>query len=281
MTIWDNSYRETSNVLKIKSDAEAVQNIYRRANTNLPLACELSRFIEKAKAVADSWISESGEGLPYADIFSAMHMKRLAQAIIPLNEHPDKSKYLRRLTAGEVDFFKRVESSAKNALWELELWSLLQSRCPASDLQDPPDIVLRLSGGALGIACKKIYSERNVEKVLSQAVRQVKDFEVGIAALNIDDLTPADTVLRVNTEAEMARLLQQPCEEFLQRHERHFRKYLSKGRLVAALVSIHVIADVKEWKASLNNSRQSVIWTIPGLSPDKESLLEQFRQIVV
>jgi hypothetical protein len=94
------------------------------------------------------------------------------------------------------------------------------------------------AGGTLGIACKKVYSEQNFEKTLSQAVKQVKDFEIGIVAINIDDVTPADTVLNVRNHQEMNRKLQGLCEGFLQRHERHLRKYLSKERLVAALISI-------------------------------------------
>jgi hypothetical protein len=137
-------------------------------------------------------------------------------------------------------------------------------------LQDPPDIVLNFNVGNLGIACKKIYSEKNVEKTLSQAVEQVEDFEVGVVAMNIDDLTPADTVLRVSNQREMDSILQRHSAEFLQRHERHFRKYLSKGRLVAALVSVHVIADVAEWRVRYNNSRQSTFWSIPGLDPARK-----------
>jgi hypothetical protein len=278
--IWDGSDYTTSKLSKIKAQAEAVQSLYESANVELPRTCGLAAFIGRAKEVADKWAADS-RSLSKGDIFAAMHMMRLAQAILPLREYPGKFKYLTKLTAGEVDFFKRIKSDAKDVIWELELWSVLRSRCTASDLQDPPDIVIRLNGGRLGIACKKIYSEKNIEKVLSQAVAQVKDFEVGMVAVNIDDLIPPDTMLQVDTEAEMIRLLLKQCEDFLGRHERHFRKYLSRGRIAAAFIRVHVIAAVREWKVELNNSGQSLVWTVPGLSPSKKSLFEQFRQAMV
>ena len=107
------------------------------------------------------------------------------------------------------------------------------------------------------------------------------DFDVGVVALSLDELTPRDTVLRVRNQMEMDRFLHKHTDEFLARHERHFRKYLSSGRLVSALVSVSVIAHVLNWKVQFNNARASVAWTIPGLAPKKESLLKQFRDIAV
>jgi hypothetical protein len=105
------------------------------------------------------------------------------------------------------------------------------------------------------------------EKTLSRAVAQVKGFEIGVVAINIDDVIPADNILKVQTGAQMERMLQAPCEEFLTRHDRHFRKYLSQERLVAAVVSIHCIAE--EWEPRFNNSHQSIVWTFPDISPEK------------
>ena len=99
--------------------------------------------------------------------------------------------------------------------------------------------------------------------------------------VNLDELTPPDTILRVRNQMEMDGFLHKHTDEFLARHERHFRKYLSSGRLVSALVSVSVIAHVLDWKVQFNNARASVAWTIPGLAPEKEALLNQFRDIAV
>jgi hypothetical protein len=58
------------------------------------------------------------------------------------------------------------------------------------------------------------------------------------------------------------------------------RRYLSGGRLVAALASVHVVADVRSWDVRFNNARQSTIWTIPGLAPAKAILTKQFETII-
>jgi hypothetical protein len=278
----ESSDRRKTTFVHIKARAQEIAALYVDAGLKLPPTCALARLIENAKILSDRWLMNEMEGLSIVHAFHAMHLQRIADATLSLARVPERERYLESLTAGELDFFHRGASPAKDTLWELELWSLLRERRSAADLKDPPDIVLALGAKTLGIACKKIYSEKNVEKVLSQAVAQVEgSHDVGIAALNLDELTPANTVLKVNTEREMSQKLQNHCTEFIQRHERHFRKYLSTGRLVAALVSVHVIADVGEWDVPFNNCRQSTVWVIPGLVAEKETLVRQFQRIVV
>ncbi|MEO6202797.1 MAG: hypothetical protein ABIU05_17440, partial [Nitrospirales bacterium] len=56
----------------------------------------------------------------------------------------------------------------------------------------------------------------------SEAVGQVEgDFDVEVVALNLDDLTPSDTILSVRTKMEMENFLQKHTDDFLVRHERH------------------------------------------------------------
>ncbi len=278
----ESSVRYKTNFVQVKARAHEIEQLYASVALTMSPVCGLAKLIENAKTLSDKWLMNDLEQTSTINAFYALHLQRVADAVLTLADVPDKKRYLRKLMSGEIDFFSRGPSQAKSFLWELELWSLLRERGAEAILEDPPDIVITLSGKTLGIACKKIFSENNVEKVLSEAVNQVKDcYDVGVVAINIDDLTPGNMVLKVNTEREMAHLLQDVCAKFLSRHERHFRKYLSTGRLVAALVAVHVIADVKEWEVAINNSRQSTVWTIPGLAPEKESLLHQFQQIIL
>ena len=194
---------------------------------------------------------------------------------------PDRSYYLNRLTSGELDFFKRVESDAKNVFWELEFASSLRARCPGLELRDPSDIVIPLLQGQLGVACKKIYSENNIEKTLSVAVSQVKDFDVGLVALNLDELLPSDAVAKARSQRDLAHMLQAPLGEFLQRHDRHFRKYLSRERIIAAVVVIHSIADMPFWEPRFDVVAEALIWSFPDLTSEKQSLLDEFRRAVI
>ncbi|MGH9958893.1 MAG: hypothetical protein ACREBC_17495 [Pyrinomonadaceae bacterium] len=149
-------------------------------------------------------------------------------------------------------------------------------------LFEPPDIIIDFDGSRLGISCKKLYSEKNVEKVLSGAVEQIEDqFDFGIVAINLDDLIPADQVLRVAAEGHMRQLLIGLNDEFLRRHERHFKKYLASGRLASALVSTTVIAEVLKWRVPFNNARQWTGWTIPGLALLKNQVLNRFYNSVI
>jgi hypothetical protein len=276
------SNRKKTNLLHVKSRAKEIQDLYASAGLTMAPTCGLARLIGNAKALADRWLSNQTADSSMVDVFYAIYLDRLADAILPLRDVPAREKYLNALTTGDLDCFSRQGSYAKNIFWELELWAILRRSCPSASLQDPPDIVLTLAGGTIGVACKKIYSENNVEKVLSEAVGQVEaDFSVGVVALSLDELVPPKTVLRVRNKMEMDRLLHKHTDEFVARHERHFRKYLSSGRLVSAVVSVSVIAHVLEWKVQFNNARSSMVWTIPGLPPEKETLLKQFRDIAV
>lgn len=276
------SNRKKTNFLQVKARAKEIEGLYAKAGLKMSPACGLAQMIGNAKALADRWLCNQTDCSSMFDAFCALHLDRIAEAILPLRDVPGSKKYLKDLMSGELDFFGRQPSFAKNIFWEVELWSILRRSCPSTSLKDPPDISLQLSGGSLGVSCKKIYSEKNVEKVLSEAVGQVKaGFDVGVVAFNLDDLTPPDTILRVRNKAEMDRSLQRYTDDFLVRHERHFRKYLASGRVVSVLVSVHVIAHVQNWNVQFNNSRSAVAWTIPGLTSEKEVLLQQFRDIAV
>jgi len=82
--------------------------------------CGLARLIENAKHLSDRWLTQL-EGMSIVNAFYAMHLQRVADAVLPLKAVAARKKYLRRLTAGELDFFHRGASEAKDALWELEL----------------------------------------------------------------------------------------------------------------------------------------------------------------
>jgi hypothetical protein len=276
--VTDRSERSGFHVVEIKADAARVRDLYKEAGVDLPPECELSQFIDTATALADKWLKSNETRMPYSEIFATMHMLRISKAILTLNGHPRRAHYLTRLT-GEVNFFKRVESESKDILWELELWEVLRRRAEGR-LEDPPDIVLDFAEGQLGIACKKIYSEGNFEKNLSRAVGQTKGFDAGVVALNIDQFSAADTVLKASSEAAMVAILREPCYDFLRRHERYFKKYLSQQRLIAVLVSIHVIVDLEGHETRFHNSHQSIVWAMPGLAGTKATLLEHFKGVL-
>ncbi len=263
--------------LAIKDKAKAIEQLYTTNQIPLPTTSDLARLIEDAKALSDSWITNRINDTPMTTLFRVGHLDRIAEAILPLADVPDRSKYLTAFSSGSLDLLKRVRSPAKDLLWEVELWSTLRRRSFNATLQEPPDLVVRFEDSTVGIACKKLYSEKHVQNVFSQAVDQIEStFSFGIVAINLDDLVPPDQILKSPTQKLMGQFIDNLNVRFIQRHERHFRKYLASGRILSALVSTSVLADVYAEHTRFNNARQVNVWTIPGLSKEKEKQLRRF-----
>jgi hypothetical protein len=215
--------------------------------------------------------------LPVDTLFSVALFNRIADAVLPLGAVRERTRYLIALNSGNLDLLQRTKSHAKNVLWELELWSILRRRNFDTFLEEPPDIVVRFEDSKIGIACKKLYSDKHVQNVLSQAVAQIEPtFDFGIVAVNLDELVPPDKILRTPTPEEMSQYIDSLNSRFLSSHERHFGKYLRAGRLISAFISTCALADVYRGRTRLNFARQSTIWTISGLRPDKERALMKF-----
>ena len=100
-------------------------------------------------------------------------------------------------------------------------------------------------------------------------------------AFNIDDLLPKNYVIRANNQEQSGRLINQMNLKFIRHHERHFRKYLSSGRVLSAFVSTCVLVETPEGEAKLNNQRQSTIWMIPGLETKKEAIFKKLYNQVM
>ena len=127
-SVLEGSSTNKTNFLHVKSRAKEIEDLYASAGLAMSPTCGLAQLIENAKTLADRWLSNQTADSSMIDVFYA---------------------------------FSRQDSYAKNIFRELELRAILRRRCLSTSLQDPPDIVLTLAGGTLGIACKKIYSENN------------------------------------------------------------------------------------------------------------------------
>jgi hypothetical protein len=209
-------------------------------DNSLPLAptCDLKHLIDDAMALSDAWLMDNKDETGMKLVFRVSVLDRIADAILPLSDVPERTKYLSVLASGNLDLQKRSRSLAKDILWELELWSTLRRRSFIATLREPPDIVVAFEDAAVGIACKKLYSENNVEKVLSEAVEQIEaTFDFGILAVNLDDLTLPDHILKAPTQQAMGKFIDNLNVAFLQRHKRHFKKYLASGRVISALAA--------------------------------------------
>lgn len=268
---------ESDKYLEIKEKAKGLEDLYEKTGILLPPKCGLSRLIEDAKMLSDLWLT-SPDSISKELLFRAAFLSRIADALLPLADVPDRFKHLKLLTSGTIDLHQRQRSLAKDTLWELDLWSVLLKRGFEANLVEPPDLVVQFQGSKIGIACKKFYSEFNVGKVLSQAVQQLEaSCDCGIVALNLDDLTASRQILSASTVESMAKFLQDLNVAFLFRHKRPLLKYLKSQRILAVLVSTSVLADITKNKARLTESQQITVWGVPGLTSEKSHQLENFR----
>ncbi len=275
-TVSDSSTLSSQTYLQIKDKALALERLYGDNEVALPDGCDLARLIADAKSLSDQWLTDHTK-LQMTLLFRAINLDRIADAVLPLQSVTDRAKYLRSLTSSSLDSLDRQTSSAKNILWELELWSILRGHGLDAALQEPPDIVVSFEGLEVGLACKKFYSEKHVQNVLSKAVAQIESsFELGIVAVNLDDLIPENRILRTATHQSMSQYIADFNASFIRSHERHFRRYLATGRVISALVSTSVLADVQHGWPRVNYARQSTVWIIPGLKAEKEKQLKRF-----
>jgi len=278
------NYSQTSSqkYLDIKAKAQRVEKLYKDRNIRLSKTSDLAQLIEEAKAFPDDWLLGRHKECTPERLFRTGLLDRIATAILALEDEPNVAEHLRDLSSGPLNLLDRDQSRAKDILWELELLSILKRRAFDASLKEPPDIVINTGDASIGIACKKIYSEKHVEKVLSNAVHQIEpDFDVGIVAVNIDDLLPPNALLTSKDQANMSGYLNELNAKFIRKHERYLRKYLSSGRIISAMVSTSCLADVRDGRTRFNSAMQITVWTIPGLEPGKNEQLRKFYRVLM
>ncbi|MGH7180897.1 MAG: hypothetical protein ACREJN_02850 [Nitrospiraceae bacterium] len=270
------SQSSTWTYLQTKEKAKAIEKLYADNNILLPPDCALANLVSDAKTLSDAWLMDKKEIANWQLLFSVSSLDRIADAVLPLANVPDRVKYLTVLTSGDLDLLQRDQSTAKDILWELELWARLRRRGFSATLCEP-DIVVHFEDATVGIACKKFYSDNNVGKVLSEGVGQIEaTHDFGILALNLDDLIPGGGILPSTTQAAMGRRIEQINNEFLVKHKRHFLRYLQPGRVISAMVSTTLLADLSAHKPSFNIASQMTVWAVPGLTSMKKQQLDRF-----
>lgn len=266
---------QSSTYAHVKGRAVELLERLRANGLDVRRSSSIQSLARRVSELSDAWLCNELHTVTFDHVLAMLQIDRIATAALgipPTNE----AALLKDLLNGNLDLLKREQSKAKDTLWELELLRILTTHGIPAELREP-DILFTLSGPTLGVACKKIYSEGNVSKVISKAVSQIeRDAEFGIVALNIDDLLPLDVLLKAETTEKMTKSLVDIVQDFMARHERPFRRYLQPGRAMALITSCSTIADLSDVKARFVNARQSVAWSIPGMTPDKERQLDEF-----
>lgn len=260
----------------VKGMAEEVKELYFLHKISIPAQSSLNQLIEAAIQLSDSWFLDDADSISMPTLLRAFHIFRIAKAVLSLKAEPNIDLHLRKLTSGDLNLLDRKPSTAKNFLWEIELFCALKTHGVYPKLTEP-DLQILIQGSLISFACKKIYSEKNFAKTLSTAVAQIeRSKNNGIVAINIDELLPFRNFLTGNTHQSTNKLLQKINERFINKHDFYLRKYLTSGRIISCIVSSSIIADVKDAPTRLNNVSQMTFWTIPTLSSSRQNLINEF-----
>lgn len=264
------SAERTNTFEVVGGSAVRLRGLYEEHGLALRKSPTLLALIEDTEALAAALPDER----TFNQLFSALQFQRIAEAILPLAGKSQAREKLEETLDGGINLFCRKRSKAKDTLWELELHRVL-SDCGIETTFAEPDLMLALAGSSTGVACKKLYSEANVEKVLSQAIGQIeRNCSSGIVALDIEDLLPENAILQVPNSTGMAVRLNAHNDGFMQRHERYLRKYLEPGRAISVVVSCGAMVDILDRSPRFYTARQTTMWNIPNHNPSQSSQVE-------
>lgn len=256
--VW--TYRE------IADRSEAVRAELTRRNIRLHRDSALGTLLREAEALAQEWDAGTDAG-GIRRLMSAAHANRVAEAVLAIAGEPEAEECLRRMAGNDMNLSERKPSRGKDALWELDLLAFLRRRSIRAVLREP-DITVDLGFGDYPIACKKVYSEKGVETQMRKGVQQMSQFNgAGLVAFNIDDLVPADALMRSRTSTEASDYLAALNKDFIDRHQRHIQRFVTGERCDGILVATTVLTDIAEGGTRFNNHLQLTVWTLDGARP--------------
>lgn len=266
------SYRE------ISDRADQVRGIFESRGVRLHRDSSLGKILRVANDLAMSWEKGDRSGSIYG-ILAAAQANRVAEAVIAAAGEPNALESLRRIAGNPMDLMGRALSQGKDHLWELELRAILRRRGVSVQLRDPPDIVADVAGTSVPIACKKVYSEKGVEAQIRKGVKQVEAYGAGgLVALNIDDLLPADSILKQRDHALASAWLGAFVSEFIERHRLVFQRPVAQARCDGILVSATCVCDLEEGAPRFTTVTNTTLWSLQTLKPEARVRFEALRQ---
>lgn len=276
-TTTDSNSFEKTNVFVIKQKGLDLLNICRSFDLDPSRSLSLSVLVEDVCYLSDALLTADDKRTSYLQVFSALQLSRIVEAIAGIDDDRSMRRVLSELLDGTLDLLSRSRSKAKDTLWELELLRALQLN-GIKAVFDEPDLLLAGLPDQIGVACKKLYSDSNFSKILSNAVGQIeRSLKPGIVAINMDDLLPENTILNAPNEEVAARMINEKIHDLMSKHERHLRRYMESNRAVAMLISCAALADLEQCEPQFCTFRQTVAWHIPLISKEFDS---QFSSIL-
>lgn len=258
----------------------ALEALYSRENLSIASTSSLGTLIKEGRRVVRGLAAVDTAGITTLKVVRAHHLDRIACAALPLTKEPRAREHLWALKKGSLDPSSRDRSVAKDKLWELELWAALNSSGLSATLEEP-DVVARTPAGEIAIACKRLYSPKNVESQMSAGVSQIaKSGRHGILALCIEDLViPPNHWIKGANIYEASSALNNFNLRFLSKHREQLASYAAQGRVMAVLVCSAATVLLRD--LGFRHCTQMQFWVHTGLASEELAHMEEFETVLM
>lgn len=267
-----------SSYIEISDRADQVRAIFENRGVRLHRDSSLGKILRAANQLSASWAKGERSGSIH-DILAAAHANRVAEAVIAAAGEPSALESLRRIAGNSMDLMGRALSQGKDHLWELELCAVLRRRGVSAELRDPPDLIAEVADFEMPIACKKVYSEKGVEAQVRKGVKQIEAHGAGgLVGLNIDDLLPADSILKQRDHASASAWLGGFAAEFIERHRVKLQRPIMQGRCDGILVSATCVCDLDEGAPRFTTVTDTTLWSLQTLKPEASARFDALKR---
>ena len=277
---------ERSDSVATYAEVAALVGRARQALSDKEMPAAADSAVGSLFAQADRLYREWQQGIASDDIEMLMladEAARIAEAVLEAIEQPDTRESIRRITASDMRLSTRQPSQGKDALWELDLLLFLRRRGVEVLFKDPPDLEITLPGVSCpyGIACKKVYSEKSLNRQFSKGLKQLRPYSgAGLVAFNLDDLTPERSLLRAPARHDASDYLHKLNVAFIERHHRRFQNAVVEGLCDGVWIWSCVHADIPDLSPRFNRIAQNTIWTVSGVGEGRSIRLGALKNIV-
>lgn len=257
----------------------SVKALFDRLSIEIRPQSALATLLVRVNTIAEQW--RNGEGQDVKAMIHVTTAMRVIEAVLAAQNDPEAVHCYKRIAKKDVDLFSPTPSQGKDALWELQLLGIFRSRGLIATLGEP-DINITISDLTIPIACKKIYSPKNLESQLRSAGSQLKiRGEGGIAALNIDAQLPKDHLILSQRTSDAASTLVDVGHTFLANHQSLIRRMIKSGKFDAVLVSVSCPMENKNVRPRFNVGTESLLWCPAGICSAEGNMRVEMLRIAM